>query len=177
MLLVIEGMAMCLIMLLTCVVGIAKDGPVGLVTFYEKEVQDRVVALGLTTKDKIRKSAIISGIVVFLPMLIFIPAMVYGLNGARGFTQGFLQMLAIGMIYGLFLYRKEISWQRVAAAHFVRTVVVSFLLNPLWLSLLYGYGFWAVITARFVKTVIMFPIETALLYFILRPAREFSQRS
>ena len=55
MLLVIEGMAMCLIMLLTCVVGIAKDGPVGLVTFYEKEVQDRVVAHGLTTKDKIRK--------------------------------------------------------------------------------------------------------------------------
>ena len=81
------------------------------------------------------------------------------------------------MIYGLFLYRKEISWQRVAAAHFVRTVVVSFLLNPLWLSLLYGYGFWAVITARFVKTVVMFPIETALLYFILRPAREVSQRS
>lgn len=109
MLLVIEGMAMCLIMLLTCVVGIAKDGPVGLVTFYEKEVQDRVVALGLTTKDKIRKSAIISGIVVFLPMLFFIPAMVYGLNGARGFTQGFLQMLAIGMIYGLF-DRLFIDW-------------------------------------------------------------------
>lgn len=109
MLLVIEGMAMCLIMLLTCVVGIAKDGPVGLVTFYEKEVQDRVVALGLTTKDKIRKSAIISGIVVFLPMLIFIPAMVYGLNGARGFTRGFLQMLAIGMIYGLF-DRLFIDW-------------------------------------------------------------------
>lgn len=91
-----------------------------------------------------------------------------------GFT---ITAAAAGMIYGLFLYRKEISWQRVAAAHFVRTVVVSFLLNPLWLSLLYGYGFWAVITARFVKTVIMFPIETALLYFILRPAREFSQRS
>ena len=109
MLLVIEGMAMCLIMLLTCVVGIAKDGQVGLVTFYEKEVQDRVIALGLTTKEKIRKSAIISGIVVFLPMLIFIPGMVYGLNGARGFTQGFLQMLAIGMIYGLF-DRLFIDW-------------------------------------------------------------------
>ncbi len=82
-----------------------------------------------------------------------------------------------GAIYGLYLYGKEISCQRVAAAHFVRTVVVSFLLNPLWLSLLYGYGFCAVITARFVKTIVMFPIETALLYFILRPAREVSQRS
>ena len=91
-----------------------------------------------------------------------------------GFT---ITAAAAGAIYGLFLYGKEISWQRVALAHFVRTVVVSFLLNLLWLSLLYGYGFWAVITARFVKTIVMFPIETALLYFILRPAREFSQRS
>ena len=76
MLLIIEGMAMCLILLLTCVVGIAKDGPVGLVTFYEKEVQDRVISLGLTTREKIRKSTIVSGIVALLPMLIFIPAMV-----------------------------------------------------------------------------------------------------
>lgn len=91
-----------------------------------------------------------------------------------GFT---ITAAAAGAIYGLFLYGKEISWKRVAAAHFVRTIVVSFILNPLWLSLLYGYGFWAVITARFVKTIVMFPIETALLYFILRPAREASQRS
>ena len=88
MLLIIEGMAMCLILLLTCVVGIAKDGPVGLVTFYEKEVQDRVISLGLTTREKIRKSTIVSGIVALLPMLIFIPAMVYGLNGARGLVHG-----------------------------------------------------------------------------------------
>ena len=99
-------------------------------------------------------------------------AIVGGMSDILGFI-----VAAAGIIYGLILYGKEISWQRVAAAHFVRTVVVSFLLNPLWLSLLYGYGFWAVITARLVKTVVMFPIETALLYFILRPAREVSQRS
>ena len=42
-----------------------------------------------------------------------------------GFT---ITAAAAGAIYGLFLYGKEISWQRVALAHFVRTVVVSFLL-------------------------------------------------
>ena len=42
MLLVIEGLAMCFLMLLVCVVGIA-NGPVGGVYFYEKEVQDRFV--------------------------------------------------------------------------------------------------------------------------------------
>ena len=90
-----------------------------------------------------------------------------------GFT---VTAAAAGVIYGLFLYGKEITWKRVAAAHFVRTIVVSFLLNPLWLSLLYGYGFWAVVAARLLKTVVMFPIETALLYFVLRPAREVSRR-
>ena len=154
MLLVIEGMAMCLIMLLTCVVGIAKDGPVGLVTFYEKEVQDRVVALGLTTKDKIRKRAIISGIVVFLPMLIFIPAMVYGLNGARGFTQGFLQMLAIGMIYGLF-DRLFIDWYWVGktkawiipGTEDMRPYIYGKTLIGKWVSTLIGFPILAVIIA------------------------------
>ena len=102
MILIIEGMAMCLIMLMVCVAGIAQEGPVGLVTFYEEDVKRRVVELGLTTEEKIRKSAVISGILVLIPMLVLIPCMVYGINGASGFRQGFFQMLVIGMIYGLF---------------------------------------------------------------------------
>ena len=54
MLLVIEGLAMCFILLMICVVGIA-NGPVGCVYFYELDVQERVVELGLTTKAKIKK--------------------------------------------------------------------------------------------------------------------------
>ena len=45
----IEGIVMCFVLLIICVVGIA-NGPVGLVVFYEQEVKDRVVELGLTTK-------------------------------------------------------------------------------------------------------------------------------
>ena len=55
MLLVIEGIVMCFVLLLICVIGIA-NGPVGLVVFYEQEVKDRVVALGLTTRDRIKKT-------------------------------------------------------------------------------------------------------------------------
>ncbi len=102
MILIIEGMAMCLIELLVCVIGIANDGPVGLVTFYEENVKERVIELGLTTREKIRKSTIISGIAVFIPVLILVPGMVYGLNGASGFREGYRQMLVIGSIYGLF---------------------------------------------------------------------------
>ena len=90
-----------------------------------------------------------------------------------GFT---VTVATAGAIYGFFLHGKEITWQRVAAAHLVRTIAVSFVLNPLWLSLLYGRGLWAIISARFVKTLVMFPIETALLYFVLRPARSISPR-
>ena len=45
---VLEGIVMCFVLLIICIVGIA-NGPVGMVFFYEKEVQDKVVELGLTT--------------------------------------------------------------------------------------------------------------------------------
>ena len=41
MLVVFEGLILSFWLLLICVVGIAKDGPVGLVVFYEQEVQDK----------------------------------------------------------------------------------------------------------------------------------------
>ena len=54
MIILVEGIVMCFALLNVCVVGIA-HGPVGLVLLYEKDVQERVVELGLTTKEKIKK--------------------------------------------------------------------------------------------------------------------------
>ena len=102
MILVIEGLAMCFILLLVCVIGIAKDGPVGLVCFYEKNVQDRVVELCLTTKEQIKKRTIIAAIAVTLPMTILIPYMVYVINGTAGFRQSLIQMVIIAMIANIF---------------------------------------------------------------------------
>ena len=101
MILLMEGIVMCFILLVYCAVGIA-NGPVGLVVLYEDDVQARVVELGLTTKEKIRKSFISSCIVLFLPLVTLIPAMVYGINGATGFWDGFRQMTVILLIMGLF---------------------------------------------------------------------------
>ncbi len=101
MLIVLEGLTMCFLLLITCVVGIA-NGPVGLVVLYEKNVQERVVELGLTTKEKIKKSFRISCIAMFAPLLIFVPIMVYCINGAVGFWSGFWQMSVIMLIQGLF---------------------------------------------------------------------------
>ncbi len=99
--LLLEGLVMCFLLLLTCVVGIA-NGPVGLVVLYEQDVQDRVVELGLTTRQRIRRSFLWSCLAMFGPVVILVPAMVYGLNGAKGFLDGFLQMTAILLIQGLF---------------------------------------------------------------------------
>ncbi len=101
MLLMIEGLAMCFFLLMVCVVGIA-NGPVGCVYFYEPEVQERVVELGLTTKEKIKKDYALAGIALFVPILVFIPAMVYFINDARGFMDIFVQITVILMIMGLF---------------------------------------------------------------------------
>lgn len=101
MLIVLEGMVMCFLLLLTCVIGIA-NGPVGLVVLYEQDVQDRVVELGYTTKEKIRTSLIATSVALFVPVIILPPLMVYGLNGAAGFWNGFWQMTIILWIMGLF---------------------------------------------------------------------------
>ena len=90
MLIVFEGLILSFWLLLICVVGIAKDGPVGLVVFYEQEVQDRVVKLGLTTKERIKKISIISTMALFLPMVTVFPVIVYFYNGVNGFLDCFI---------------------------------------------------------------------------------------
>lgn len=84
MIILFESIVMCLILLITCVIGIA-NGPVGLVTFYEKNVQERVVKLGLTTRERIKRNTIISTIALFIPIIFLVPYMVYGVNGAGTF--------------------------------------------------------------------------------------------
>ena len=54
MLVIFEGLVCCLVVLLSCVIGIA-NGAHNMVFFYDEEVQKRVVDLGLISKEKIKK--------------------------------------------------------------------------------------------------------------------------
>ncbi len=105
---IIEGLVLCFVLLMICVIGIA-NGPVGMVCMYEQDVQNRVVELGLTTKAKIKKSLVISGIAMFLPLFTYVPFVVYFINGAVGFWNGFWQMSAIMWVMGVF-DRLFIDW-------------------------------------------------------------------
>lgn len=100
-LILIEGIVMCFVLLIVCVVGIA-NGPLGLVVFYEPDVQKRVVELGYTTEKEIKRRTLLVSLLLFVPLFILPPLMVYGINGAVGFRDGFWQMTAILLIQGLF---------------------------------------------------------------------------
>lgn len=101
MILLMEGIVMCFVLVMYCVVGI-RNGPVDLVCLYEQDVQDRVVELGLVTKKQIQKQFLVSSIILFIPLFTLVPYMVYGINGVTNFTEGFLQMTVILVIMGLF---------------------------------------------------------------------------
>ena len=105
---VLEGVAMCFVLLIICVVGIA-NGPVGMVFFYEKEVQDKAVELELTTREMINKRKMTTFIALLVPQLLFVPLMVYLVNGAQDFKTAAVQMTVIYLISGLF-DRLFIDW-------------------------------------------------------------------
>lgn len=157
MILIIEGIVMCFILLIICVVGIA-NGPVGLVVFYEQEVKDRVVELGMTTREKIKRISILTMIALFVPMIVLVPLMVYGINGARGFWNGFWQMLVILMISGLF-DRIFIDWWWVG--HTKAWIIPGTEdLRP------YIYG--KTLVRKWVGTLVGFPILAAVLAGIMQ---------
>ena len=153
----IEGIVMCFVLLIICVVGIA-NGPVGLVVFYEQEVKNRVVELGLTTKEKIRKTSIITVIALFVPMLVLVPLMVYGINGAKGFWDGYWQMLVILMISGLF-DRIFIDWWWVGHTK-------AWIIPGTEDLMPYIYG--KTLVRKWLGTVVGFPILAAILAGVMQ---------
>lgn len=156
-LLLIEGIVMCFVLLFICVVGIA-NGPVGLVVFYEQEVKERVIALGLTTRERIKKASAITILALFLPMIVLVPLMIYGINGASGFLEGFWQMLVVLMISGLF-DRIFIDWWWVGHTK-------AWIIPGTEDLMPYIYG--KTLVKKWLGTVVGFPILAAILAGVMQ---------
>lgn len=97
----LEAFAVCFMPLLACVVGIA-NGAVGMVFFYDDEVKKYVVEKGMTTEDRIKRNSMYFYIFGVLPYFAFVIAAVYGINGARGFFEGFWQITVLLLAEGIF---------------------------------------------------------------------------
>lgn len=156
----IEGVVACFIVLMACVVGIA-NGPVGLVCLYEKEVQQRVVERGLTTEARIRRSVRLFRLFGILPLFLFVMIAVYGINGARGFGEGFRQILVILLTEGLF-DRLFIDWYWVGktktwiipGTEDLMPYIYGKTLIAKWLLTLVGYPVFAAILAAVMNLIL-----------------------
>ena len=63
--------------------------------------------------------------------------------------------------------RKPIRIWRILIAEFLTKAIVNCGLNTLWLAILNGNAFMAILPARVLKNIIMLPIDTAILFFTL----------
>lgn len=82
-----------------------------------------------------------------------------------GFT---LVAIATGIFYGIMLYHKNVTLKRCIVTEIFASIFINMILNTLALSFLYGKGFFVLISFRIFKDILSIPINSALLFFVLK---------
>ncbi len=82
-----------------------------------------------------------------------------------GFT---LTAFLTGLLFGLFLYKKEVKWYRVLLCTVIIAVALTLCLDTLWLSMLYDKAAAAFVTARLIKCAVMIPLQTVVITLLCR---------
>ena len=91
------------------------------------------------------------------------------LKPTGGFIPGLtLNAFLAGLVYGTFLYRRPIRFWRILLAKFLVGMGINVVLGTYWLSQFYGWGFFLRLPDRLVSNLIMWPIDSVILYFLLR---------
>lgn len=155
MLVIFEGLICCLLVLLCCVIGIA-NGPVNMVFFYDNEVQERCIANGLIDRKTIDRNSRMFKYLGILPYFVFVAVSVFCINKAKTFLDGFLQLLAILMIEGIF-DRVFIDWYWVNCTK-AWEIPGTEDLKP--------YIDKKAMTRKWLGTLIGFPVISAILSFV-----------
>lgn len=93
----------------------------------------------------------------------------YIVKPAGAFFPGFtVSAILTGILYGVVMYKRPLSIKRILAANLLRTVFIDLLLNTYWLTILIGKGFMILLPMRALKALIMFPVETILLFVLIK---------
>lgn len=95
------------------------------------------------------------GIILFPKVALYFP----------GFT---LSAFLVGVIYGLVLYKKPKTLERVIVAVLLTTLFVHLGLNTLWLKIILDKAIYVIFPARVVQNLILAPINCILLYGVLQ---------
>lgn len=88
-----------------------------------------------------------------------------------------LTNMLTGLVFGLFLYRREVKLWRAIASKAVINIFLNLLLNTYWLAGLYGEGYLAMLPARLGKNLILLPLEVALIFLILKTVQTIDRRN
>ena len=102
-----------------------------------------------------------------------------GIAGAVGDTLGFIvspngaffpgftiSAFIMGFIYGILLYKKPLTVKRIMFTSLIVMLVCNLTLTPIWLNMMYGTSLIAL--PRIIRNVIMYPINTILMYAVLK---------
>lgn len=82
-----------------------------------------------------------------------------------GFT---ISAIVTGIIFGICLYKRPLSLKRIVIANLIHLIFVNILMNTYWLTILLDTGFLALLPIRALKGVVMMPIETLLLFTLIK---------
>lgn len=84
-----------------------------------------------------------------------------------GFT---ISAFITGMIYGAVLHKRQITLFRVGFAVLLVTMISDLLLTTVWVSITTGNAVASIVAARILKSLIMLPVSTSLIYIVWNAA-------
>lgn len=94
---ILEIIVIFICLVLICLIPLLIKGPISMVFFYHKEVQERAVFLGLTTNKTIKRNGIIFRLIAIPLYIVALVISAFVINGARDFLSLFWQMIVIAM--------------------------------------------------------------------------------
>lgn len=71
-----------------------------------------------------------------------------------------------GILFGAFLYKKA-DTKNIVLASLTTQIIGSLLLNTLWISMLYGTPFWALMPTRILQTCVMIVFQIILIRILV----------
>ena len=90
-----------------------------------------------------------------------------------GFT---LTAALTGVVLGLFLNKRQ-SVARIAGAVAVNQLVMSLLLNTLWISVLYGSPYGPLFATRIVQTLVLAPVQFVVIGLMTKALGRYGKRA
>ena len=82
-----------------------------------------------------------------------------------------------GMVYGLVLYQHKVSIPRCLVAKGIVNLFLNIGLNTLWLSMIYGDAYFAILPARMLKNAVLWPVESLALFLVAKAVAEVARRA